>query len=114
LHHPRVIWTGMEAPEYLYELQKFLETASRKLGYRGEERSYSPHLTLGRVNEKVDADDRSKLETALRNFKGLDPGPYLIDTLHLFRSTLMPGGALYTSLSAAKLGEITTRSGGDS
>lgn len=46
---PRVIWIGMEVPTELHNLQHSIELETVRLGYGREDRSFSPHLTIGRV-----------------------------------------------------------------
>jgi 2'-5' RNA ligase len=52
---PRVIWVGLSAPSELLSLQNSIEAAASRLGYEKEERSFSPHLTIGRVRQIWDA-----------------------------------------------------------
>src|SRR5690242_19950978 len=45
---PRVLWTGLEAPDGLKELAGRVERAVEKLGFAPERRGFTPHLTLAR------------------------------------------------------------------
>ncbi len=45
---PRVIWLGIQEEQALMALYSALETGLGDIGLPGEERSFSPHLTLGR------------------------------------------------------------------
>jgi len=59
---PNVIWVGVEgdiAP--LTRLQSAVEDRLSVLGYPEEKRSYTPHLTLGRVARDVGASERRRL-----------------------------------------------------
>ncbi|MFQ5525375.1 MAG: RNA 2',3'-cyclic phosphodiesterase [Thermoanaerobaculia bacterium] len=44
----RVAWIGLRAPGALYALQKDLIDASAGAGFKIDQRSYSPHLTIAR------------------------------------------------------------------
>lgn len=44
----RVIWIGVDNPEYFIKLQKKLDIEFNKIGF-DLERDYVPHLTIGRV-----------------------------------------------------------------
>src|SRR6516164_3176044 len=47
---PRTLWVGVgEGTQALCALHDALETPLLDLGYRREERRYTPHITLGRV-----------------------------------------------------------------
>ena len=48
-HQPRVLLTGVKAPEALFTLAKQMDEACGKLGLITEARAYSPHLTLARI-----------------------------------------------------------------
>ena len=50
---PRVIWIGLQAPAALESLQRGIESASARLGYAADEKSFSPHLTIGRVKQNL-------------------------------------------------------------
>jgi 2'-5' RNA ligase len=54
---PRVFWVGVEGGEPLAALARATEQAVAGLGVPVETRVYSPHLTLGRVKDKVRIED---------------------------------------------------------
>src|SRR6202035_3064012 len=54
---PRVFWAGVEGGEALAALARSTEQAVATLGVPVETRVYSPHLTLGRVKDKVRIED---------------------------------------------------------
>jgi 2'-5' RNA ligase len=99
---PRVVWAGIGAGKHeLVALHDALEGPLLELGcYRREERSYTPHVTLGRV--KADsAPDR--LGTAIARQSGWQGGVVDVREVHVLSSELRPSGPLYTVLSRAKL-----------
>lgn len=104
VHRPRVIWAGAEAPAELSALQKAIEAETRKLGYPAEERSFSPHLTLGRVSQNARPDEVTQVARALSEMRVGELGRVRADRVHLFRSDLHPSGSVYTSLYAFGLG----------
>jgi 2'-5' RNA ligase len=53
LRQPRVVWLGVTADPKLELLHHDLETACAALGYPVEGRAYRPHVTLGRVRDRV-------------------------------------------------------------
>ena len=46
---PRVIWVGTEESQPVINLHGDIAKGMAKLGYREEERNFTPHLTIGRV-----------------------------------------------------------------
>jgi len=100
---PRVIWVGLHAPAALESLQRGVEASAARLGYAPEERPFSPHLTIGRVRQNLSADGLQKIRNSLERTQVGDLGSAKIDSVHLFKSDLQPGGSLYTKLFSAPL-----------
>jgi 2'-5' RNA ligase len=102
--NPRVIWVGVEAPADLTALQLGIETQAGRLGYAAEDRAFSPHLTLGRLNRYVAPQEVQRLSQVLSTVKAEPFGNLRVEEVCLYRSDLKPGGPLYTRLFAAQLG----------
>ena len=100
---PRVIYIGIQAPAQLEEFQRRVESATRRLGYRPEERVFSPHLTIGRVRQHVSADDQQKIRRALEGSTIDSLGTARVNSVHLYKSDLKPNGPVYTKLFSAHL-----------
>ena len=103
IRRPRVIWIGIEAPAELNTLQRGIEKEVARLGYAREKRAFSPHLTLGRVSRNADSNDIRKISEVLCNCKVGFLGAVRVRDIHLYRSDLQPGGAIYTRLFTAPL-----------
>ena len=100
---PRVVWVGIEAPAELSGLQRGVEAEMARLGYAPEERPFSPHLTIGRVTRNADPGELHQLSSVLDTYKVGFLGVTRVQAIHLFRSDLQPGGAVYTRLHSAAL-----------
>ncbi len=100
---PRVIWVGVEAPDDLASLQRAIENDMRRLGYARERRSFTPHLTLGRVSRNANPQELRQIIQVLQNYKVGFLGVSRVTAVHLYRSDLNPGGAVYTSLFTTPL-----------
>lgn len=104
---PRVIWAGVGGDlETLAEVQGRVEDAAARLGLARERREFRPHLTLGRVRDRVTPAARRELGSALA-----EQGPALaaeyaweVEEISLIRSVLTPQGAVYSTLGTARLG----------
>lgn len=102
---PRVLFIGIQAPAALEALQRGIDSASRKLGYESEDRSFSPHLTIGRVKQaaRVSAAEQQAIRHAIEDARIDALGTARVDSLHLYKSELKPTGSLYTRLYSAPL-----------
>lgn len=100
---PRVIWIGVQAPPSLTRLQQALEDAAEKIGYPREERTFSPHLTLGRVNREASPAELVRLGETIAQKPVGTLGSMTVSHLILFRSVLKPAGAVYTPLACFPL-----------
>jgi len=96
LKSPRVVWIGIEDQGgQLITLQNHVEKEMSKLGFEEEKRTFSPHLTLGRVRSPKGKNELVKylLDERERLF-----GEIKVDQVILFKSELRPSGAVYTAL----------------
>jgi 2'-5' RNA ligase len=94
----RVLWIGLDAPPALATLQRGVDAAALQLGYPREERPFSPHLTIGRVAQTASASDLQHIRAALESTKVGDLGTIRAQAIHIFKSSLQPGGSVYTLL----------------
>jgi 2'-5' RNA ligase len=102
---PRVIWVGLHAPAILESLQRNIESASARLGYAADEKTFSPHLTIGRVKQNCSASEIHRIRAALEETKIGWLGIVHVDAAHLFKSDLQPSGSVYTRLLSAPIGK---------
>ncbi|MEW6717716.1 MAG: RNA 2',3'-cyclic phosphodiesterase [Chloroflexota bacterium] len=105
-HRPRVVWVGVEAPAELNILHHNIEKETARLGYTSEKHRFSPHLTLGRVARNATPAHIAALREVLQKSKVGFLGVTSVDAVHLFKSDLRPGGAVYTCLFSAPLGKL--------
>jgi 2'-5' RNA ligase len=100
---PRVLLIGLQAPAELEALQRGIESACASLGYGSEQRDFSPHLTIGRVRQDLPSSDQQKIRAALDGTMIDALGTARVDSVHLYKSDLQPGGSVYTKLFSAPL-----------
>ena len=99
---PRVIWAGVSECSPLLKLQQLLETALKPLGFKPEERTFTPHLTLGRVRERIDMQCYLAAQKKLADFSA---GEQQTNKIILFSSTLSPTGSSHKALAEVLLGK---------
>lgn len=101
---PRVLWVGVQAPDGLAVLQRSVDAQLQRSGYPPEERPFSPHLTLGRIGRDAGPEDFQRIRAVLSAYQPQPLGVCRVEAVHIYRSDLQPGGAVYTRLSSAPLG----------
>jgi len=101
---PRVVWVGIrEDAGALEALRDSVEQHVAPLGFPTENRPFTPHLTLGRVNRDASRSDVEKLGTLISATALGDLHTWPVTTISLMRSELKPTGAVYTALYHAAL-----------
>jgi RNA 2',3'-cyclic 3'-phosphodiesterase len=97
---PRILWVGIDG-KTLAALAQTVETALAPLGFEKEQRTYTPHLTIGRWREfKRSGRD---LRDVLKDWQEHDFGVTVAHEIKLFQSILNPRGAEYRCLRNARL-----------
>jgi 2'-5' RNA ligase len=98
----RIIWLGMTGNvAALMRLQKETDEALTACGFGKEERSFKPHLTLGRIKSSLGAGDLDVLKEHRDDYVA---GSFTANGLSLFKSDLTPRGAVYTEMARFPFG----------
>ena len=93
---PRVIWLGVNhSSKQVVQLANSIEKAMKRLGFPPERRSFTPHLTLGRIKQRVNLED---IEPKLEKYDKPNIPMIRVDRFGLIKSELRPKGAVYTTL----------------
>lgn len=101
----RVLWVGIpDVPKALAGVQRALDLQMALLDFPRETRPFSPHLTLGRVNDRISGAERQALGELLHHTQVGDLGIVAAKEVVLFKSDLQPAGAVYTALAQGRLG----------
>jgi 2'-5' RNA ligase len=99
---PRTLWLGAgQGGEQVCDLQADIEEALSSLGFRGENRKFVPHLTLGRNSRGSGGD--ALLAERLAKLADFDGGAMGVDAVTVFASELSPDGPTYHVLARALL-----------
>ena len=99
---PRVIWVAVEADPRLRLLHAELERSFAQRGLGRDERSFRPHVTLGRARRDAHP-GAFRPFAAVPEVRGVD-ARFPVLSLDLMRSALGPAGARYALLASATLG----------
>ena len=88
---PRVLWAGTTGEvRRVAGVFRALDRAMRHLGYPAEHRTFTPHVTLARVQGRVPGATLERLRSQVPAL------PLPVAEITLFRSELLPGGARHT------------------
>jgi RNA 2',3'-cyclic 3'-phosphodiesterase len=102
LDRPRTLWLGAgEGRDAMIALQGSIEKSLESLGFRGEARRYSPHLTIGRPGR---GEPPRELAAKLATLADFDAGTMLVDEVTIYSSELTRDGPVYDPLGFAPLG----------
>lgn len=97
LRQPRILWIGMSDPSgQLNKMVAVVEEALDALGFERESRTFTPHLTLGRVRSQKGKDKLLALMDSLRFSPSMR---FMTERAILFESNLERSGARYNALS---------------
>ena len=99
----RVLFIGIQASVELEALQRGIESACGRIGFKSEARPFSPHLTIGRVRQRISKPDQQKIYEILRDVKIDALGTASVDSVNLYKSKRKANGAVYTKLFSAPL-----------
>jgi len=95
---PNVIWIGLQGDvEEMSQFRDLLQGQLAPFGVQREERSFRPHLTLGRFRRG--SGPGGGLDRALSRFAELGSPVCALKGMTLFRSDLKPDGPVYTRLN---------------
>jgi len=96
----RVIWIGVEeGKEGVTRIQRKIEDSLARLQFEPEERSFQPHITIGRVKE-----GRGILKNPGVVFKS---EPFPVGHVSIMKSTLTPKGPIYERIRVVPLKETS-------
>jgi 2'-5' RNA ligase len=99
---PRTLWLGVgQGADQMIALQGSIERSLEPLGFRGEARRYTPHLTIGRPGRGAPPRELAAELIALADFQA---GTMLVDEVVVYSSELTREGPLYEPLGFAPLG----------
>jgi 2'-5' RNA ligase len=102
LRQPKVFWVGFIGDE-LTELARRVDSALLPLGFAGDPRGFTPHLTIGRWRQAERSPGNLKQE--LDHWREHDFGATKVGRVILFQSVLKPTGAVYSQLKVIKLND---------
>jgi RNA 2',3'-cyclic 3'-phosphodiesterase len=102
LGNPRVIWAGIERSDELENLFRVIKSGLDRIGFAKEERSFKPHLTLGRIKQVKEKGDLEKLA---KQFDKKVFQEVKVSEIIFYESLLRPTGSVYIPIIISKLND---------
>ena len=102
---PRVLWIGVEHSTRLELLAHDLESGFEPLGFDAEGRAFRPHITIGRVRERLELEQARSLARAARRTLVEETLP--VTSLDLMQSVAGADGSSYRLLTSVPLSRGT-------
>jgi 2'-5' RNA ligase len=100
-----IVWVGMEGDvERLALLQKRIDAQLSHLGFKSENRPFTPHLTIARIRDHASAEERRKLGRIIEDTAFDTSHPVDVSAVHLMKSQLTRQGPIYSVIAAVNLG----------
>jgi 2'-5' RNA ligase len=97
LRYPRVVWAGIKkGADELRNVFSQLEPNLIRLGFRPDNKGFSPHLTLARVRS---GRNKTELANCIKELVDYDFGVVHADCFRLKKSVLTPKGPIYSTLN---------------
>lgn len=100
----RILHLGVDDPSSgLKRIQLQVQSALSPLGFQPDRRDFSPHLTLGRVRDRVSRKSLDELINQVQNSRIPAFKPWMVQEIHFVQSDLLPSGPEYSRLGSFKL-----------
>jgi RNA 2',3'-cyclic 3'-phosphodiesterase len=100
-HSPRIFWCGIQGGDALAALARNTEEALSEIGISKEDRPFSPHLTLARIQSP---ENLFPLKQAVAQLPSVDFGRFTPESYHLYLSKPGPHGSVYSVLDSYPIG----------
>ncbi len=94
-NYVRVIWIGIKEAQIIETIVKTIDEHLSELGFKKENRGFSPHLTIGRVKS---AKNKQILLEVIEKYKDVEFSIQEVKSIKLMKSDLTSAGPIYTTI----------------
>jgi 2'-5' RNA ligase len=102
-NQPRILFFAVEKGFVLNQLAAEIEERIVNLGFSGEERSYNPHLTIGRIKF---IQNKMAFYELINRLKGTEIQTVKVSEITYYQSILTSSGAVYKPLKIFRLNNL--------
>lgn len=99
-NYMKVLWIGIIDEGNIETIVHAIDEKLEPLGFKKENRGFSPHLTVGRVKT---ARNKDQLLKVIENYKAVEFTIQKVQSITLKKSELTPKGPIYTTLREVSL-----------
>jgi RNA 2',3'-cyclic 3'-phosphodiesterase len=99
-NYMKVLWIGITDEGNIETIARAIDEKLEPLGFKKENRGFSPHLTVGRVKT---ARNKDQLIKVIENYKTVEFTIQKVQSITLKKSELTPKGPIYTTLKEVPL-----------
>jgi 2'-5' RNA ligase len=99
-NYMKVLWIGITDEGNMKTIVHAIDEKLAPLGFKKENRGFSPHLTVGRVKT---ARNKDQLLKVIENYKAVEFTIQKVQSITLKKSELTPKGPIYTTLREVPL-----------
>ncbi|WP_010424714.1 RNA 2',3'-cyclic phosphodiesterase [Anaerophaga thermohalophila] len=103
MQKPRVVWAGIDVDDWLLTLKQKTEQGVSVLDIPGDDRSFSPHLTIGRVKYLKQPEI---LKEEVEKKKNTEWGIISTTRIVLYESKLTSEGPVYSEIENFNLSKV--------
>jgi RNA 2',3'-cyclic 3'-phosphodiesterase len=100
INDPRIIWTGIEPSAGLMHLNGIIMNGLKELNIRMEDRTFNPHLTIGRIKH---LNDKEALKSLTEQFQNSEMQIIPVNEVILYESILLQSGPIYKPIAKFNL-----------
>lgn len=99
-NYVKVLWVGITDEGTIEAIAKAIDASLAPLGFKKEQRGFSPHLTVGRVKT---ARNKERLLRVVDQYNAEEFTVQEVQALMLKKSDLTPQGPMYSTLREVRL-----------
>ena len=97
MKHPKVVWLGIKDPELLIGLADKVDSVIKGLKMKADDKSFSPHITVGRVTSRTD------LKDFFARYEKTSFCSFTCGHVDVMKSVLTPKGAIHSIIERIEL-----------
>ena len=103
LRKPKVLWAGCSKSKELDYIFSRINSICVDLDFPAENRSFFPHLTIGRMKSMQSSLTIQKIQSYFNKYSSIKFGNFSAPHLAIYQSELKPAGPVYTVLQKINL-----------
>ena len=104
-YQPKILWVGCSKPSELLNIHTTFNKICASLNFPIEKRSFSPHLTIGRVKPNPSLNTVHNIQSVFFKYESIEFGNFAADKVTIFHSDLKPSGPVYSPVRIIHLNQ---------